>query len=128
MERKRGRPSIPSPRAWARGIALAVLAGGSFACGGGGGGGGGVVHPAYDLASVTPSPQVAATDSVYAALTFLPEETIDENPRFHFIAVDPKEIYLIEAFEPEPRRPEQLKRLNFTVAGARATTERLEKK
>ena len=63
MERKRGRPSIPSPRAWARGIALAVLAGGSFACGGGGGGGGGVVHPAYDLASVTPSPQVAATDS-----------------------------------------------------------------
>jgi len=71
---------------------------------------------------------VESNDSVYAALTFLPEETIDENPKFHFIAVDPKEIYMIEAFEPEPRRPEQLKRLNFTVQGARASTERIEKK
>ena len=71
---------------------------------------------------------IESSESIYAALAFLPEETIDENPKFHFIAVDPKEIYLIEAFEPEPRRPEALKRLNFTVVGARANTERLERK
>ena len=73
---------------------------------------------------------IESTESLFAALTFLTEETIDENPRFHLIAVEPKEISHFEAFEPEPRRPEQLKRLSFTVdrAGARANTERLEKK
>jgi hypothetical protein len=70
---------------------------------------------------------VESNENLYAALTFLPEETIDENPRFHFIAVDPKEIYLIEAFEPEPRRPEQLKRLAFTVVSGRGGTDRFEK-
>lgn len=71
---------------------------------------------------------VESTDTMFAALTYVNEETIDENPKFRLIAVDPSEIYLIEAFEPEPRRPEQLKRLSFTVQGARANTERLEKK
>ena len=70
---------------------------------------------------------IEANESVFSALAFPPEDTIDENPRFLFIAVDPKEIYMIEAFEPEPRRPEQLKRLAFTVAGARLSTERLDK-
>jgi hypothetical protein len=59
---------------------------------------------------------VESTENLFAALAFLPEETTDENPRLHFVAVDPREIYLMDAFEPEPRRPEQHKRLNFTVS------------
>ncbi|HZU96343.1 MAG TPA: hypothetical protein VFF73_06620 [Planctomycetota bacterium] len=70
---------------------------------------------------------VESTDTVFAALTFLPEETIDENPRLQLVAIDPKEIYLIEAFEPEPRRPEQLKRMSLSVAKI-DKTERIEKK
>ena len=55
-------PSIAWVPRCVRGFALATLAGASFACGGGGGGGGlgGVINPAYDLASVTPTPRVAA--------------------------------------------------------------------
>jgi hypothetical protein len=67
-----------------------------------------------------------ASEGVFAALCYTPEETIDENPKFHYVAVDPKEISMFEAFEPEPRRPEQLKRLTFSVN--RANTDRIEKK
>jgi hypothetical protein len=54
--------SVSSPRAWARALALAVLSAGSFSCGGGGGSGGGALNPAFDLASVTPSPRAAAVE------------------------------------------------------------------
>ena len=63
---------------------------------------------------------IESTDTLFAALCYLPEETIDENPRFHYLALDPSDIYMFEIFEPEPRRPEQLKRLSFTVTSARA--------
>ncbi len=69
---------------------------------------------------------IETSETLFGALIYSPEETIDENPRFHYIAVDPKEIYMYEAFEPEPRRPEQLKRLTFSVN--RVGTERIEKK
>ena len=59
--------SIPRPALALRAIALAalpLLAVGAAACGGGGGGGGGGgTADAHDLASVTPSAQVAATNS-----------------------------------------------------------------
>ena len=67
---------------------------------------------------------LVSDEHLFAALAFLPEETIDENPKFHYVALDPKEIIMIEAFEPEPRRPEQLKRLSFTVASARDKTDK----
>ncbi|MBI3726133.1 hypothetical protein HY251_19565, partial [bacterium] len=71
---------------------------------------------------------IEATDQIFSALTFLPEETIDENPRFHFVAVDPAEIALFEAFEPEPRRPEQLKRItSFSAVSASKEKEKVEK-
>jgi hypothetical protein len=61
-------PSIPRLRAASRALALAVLSGGSFACGGGGGGGsdGGVALP-VDLASVTPTPRTAAVEATAGA-------------------------------------------------------------
>src|SRR5205823_14062460 len=68
---------------------------------------------------------IEATEQIFSALTFLPDETIDENPRFHFVAVDPAEIALYEAFEPEPRRPEQLKRLSsFAAISSKAEKDR----
>lgn len=68
---------------------------------------------------------VESSERVFSALTYLAEETVDENPRFLYVAIDPAEIYLIEAFEPEPRRPEQLKRFTFVVS---RQTERIDKK
>ena len=56
---------MPSIRIALRALALALPAFGSFACGGGGGGDGlgSVFNPAFDLASVTPTPRAAATTS-----------------------------------------------------------------
>jgi hypothetical protein len=70
---------------------------------------------------------IEVTESLFAALAFLPEETIDENPRFKLVALDPQEIAIIEVFEPEPRRPEQLRRFSMSVQRP-AVTEKLEKK
>jgi hypothetical protein len=57
-----------------------------------------------------------ANDNHFITLAFLDEETLDETPRFRFLAVDPKEICLIEAFEPAPRAPEATKRFGFPVS------------
>jgi len=55
------------------------------------------------------------SESCLTALAYLPAETLDESvARFTFLAVDPGEVYLYEAFEPEPRGPDQLKRLTIS--------------
>ena len=70
-----------------------------------------------------------STDDFFAALVYVNEETIDETPRFHYLAIDPDHIAFTEAFEPEPRRPEQLKRFMFVASSAaKERTDRIDKK
>jgi hypothetical protein len=71
-----------------------------------------------------------STEEFFAALVYVNEETIDETPRFHYMAIDPEQIAFMEAFEPENRRPEQLKRFMFVTTSAkdRERTDRLDKK
>lgn len=73
-----------------------------------------------------------SNDDFFAALVYVNEETIDETPRFHYVAMGPDQIGYMEAFEPEPRRPEHLKRFSFaTTSGAKSEkverTERMDK-
>ena len=65
------------------------------------------------------------SDVCLTALAFLPEETFDDSvARFTLLAIDPAEIYLYEAYEPEQRGAEQLKRLAFQQRDRAAKTEK----
>ena len=70
-----------------------------------------------------------STEDFFAALVYVTEETIDETPRFNYMGIDPEQIAFMEAFEPEPRRPEQLKRFSLSAASptSRTNTDRIEK-
>ncbi len=55
------------------------------------------------------------SDKHVIALAFSEEEQTDETPRLRLLAVDPSQICLIEAFEPEPRSKEATRRFGFAA-------------
>jgi hypothetical protein len=69
-----------------------------------------------------------STDELFAVLVYLNnEETIDETPRFNYMALDPEAIAYMEAFEPEPRSSDEQRRFSFVATSAKERTDRLQK-